>query len=188
MKFSSAFAVAFAITPVLSAAIADVAPRDALAKRLFGDAHDFPDKVKCPKTDAGDNKEFEKDQMEDTAKAWKDKLNDKKKISNSDQKQGYPARYAIGSESAPDGTDAKKFWDNTQNMKFSDECMKGFIWEVPLLANGKTWSTDGNNGDAGPYRLYFLAKDGDVKFCGSAFHSSNDPAKGSEFNRCEPDN
>ncbi|KAK9415039.1 hypothetical protein SUNI508_10644 [Seiridium unicorne] len=187
MKFSAVCTLAFAITPALSAAIGDVTPRVDLSKRLFGDAHDFPDKVKCPKTDAGDDKEFKQDQMEDTAKAWKDKLNDKKKISNSDQKQGYPARYAIGSESAPAGSDARKFWDNTQNMKFSDECMQGYIWEVPLLENGKVWSTDGNNGDAGPYRLYFLAKDGEVKFCGSAIHSSKDLSKGSEFTRCEPD-
>ncbi|KAI1842928.1 hypothetical protein JX265_012057 [Neoarthrinium moseri] len=185
MKLSTVSALALAITPALSAAIGDVTPRATLSTRLFGDAHDFPDKVKCPETDAGDDKEFEKDQMEKTAKEWKDKLNNKKKITTGDQKQGYPARYAIGSENGND--DAKKFWENTKNMKFSDECMKGYIWEVPLLKNGKEWSTDGNNGDAGPYRLYFLAKDGEVKFCGSAIHVSNDRARGSEFKRCEPD-
>ncbi|KAK8064647.1 hypothetical protein PG994_007285 [Apiospora phragmitis] len=189
MKFSTVSVLAFAITPALSAAIGNVSPAatSTLSQRgLFGDkTEDFPDKVKCPETDGGDEKEFKKDDMEDVATKWLDKLNDKKNIGKGDQSQGYPARYAIGKEGAPGKPG--EFWENTQRMKFDDECMKGYIWEIPLLASGKEWSGDGGNGDAGPYRLYFLAKDGKAKFCGSAIHNSKDLSKGHEFKRCEPD-
>ncbi|KAI4594241.1 hypothetical protein KJ359_008516 [Pestalotiopsis sp. 9143b] len=185
MKASTICTFAFAITPALSAAIGNVTPRDNLPKRLFNDLHDFPDKVKCPKTDAGDDFEFKQDQMEDTAKEWKDTINDKKRINNRAQQGGYPARYSIGSENG--NADAQKFWANTQRMKFSDDCLNGWMWEVPLLASGSVWSTGGNNGKAGPYRLYFLAKDGELTFCGSAIHASDDDDKSSEFERCEVD-
>ncbi|ETS81035.1 hypothetical protein PFICI_06037 [Pestalotiopsis fici W106-1] len=178
-------ALAFAITPALSAVIGNnVTPRDNLPKRLINDHHEFPDKVKCPKTDAGDEFEFKQDQMEKTADEWKDIINDKQRIGGEKQ-GGYPARYALGS---PNGNaNAQAFWANTQKMQFSDDCLKGWMWEVPLLDSGNVWSTDGNNGDAGPYRLYFLAKDGELTYCGSAIHASNDPTKGSEFERCEAD-
>ncbi|KAK7984752.1 hypothetical protein PG988_002374 [Apiospora saccharicola] len=169
MKLSTISVLAFTITPALSAAIGSVRSTNAapLPRGLFDDAKDFPDKVKCPKTDGGSEREFKQDDLEDAAKAWKDKLNDKKSIGKGDQAQGYPARYAIGRK---DGTGkAKEFWENTERM------------------NGKVWSADGGNGDAGPYRLYFLAKDGDVKFCGSAIHDSKDLTKGHEFSRCKSD-
>ncbi|KAK8072663.1 hypothetical protein PG996_006011 [Apiospora saccharicola] len=187
MKLSTISVLAFTITPALSAAIGSVRSTNAapLPRGLFDDAKDFPDKVKCPKTDGGSEREFKQDDLEDAAKAWKDKLNDKKSIGKGDQAQGYPARYAIGRK---DGTGkAKEFWENTERMKFPQECLDGYIWEMPLLASGKVWSADGGNGDAGPYRLYFLAKDGDVKFCGSAIHDSKDLTKGHEFSRCKSD-
>lgn len=186
MKPSTVSVLAFSVTPALSAAIGSVISTNApLPKRLFDNAKDFPDKVKCPKTDGGDDRDFKQDYMEDVAKAWQEKLNNNKNIGNSEKAQSYPARYAIGKK---DGNEkAKAFWENTERMKFPKECLDNYIWEIPLLANGKVWSADGNNGDAGPYRLYFLAKDGDVKFCGSAIHDSKDLTKGHEFSRCEPD-
>lgn len=153
MKFTAVVILALAAAPALSATV-KTSKRDLGRLALRDpDAEEFPDKVKCPSTDAASDKEFEKDYLEDVAKTWAPTLNDKKSVSKGSISQGYPARFATGKKDAPENSTPWRFWKNTENMKFSDDCLNGYIWEIPLLDNGAVWSPRGGNGDAGPYRV-----------------------------------
>ncbi|KAK7962100.1 uncharacterized protein PG986_002925 [Apiospora aurea] len=195
MKFSTINVLAFAV-PALSAAIGNVSLAfDALDKREFDAVALFPKMVHCPSTPGEpEARSFDQHQMEATARLWLNQLNDRKSAPP-ERVGGYPARYALGKEGAPN--EAGWFAENTKRMQFTTECKDAYMWEVPMLASGNPWTPGIDNGQPGGYRLYFTAMGGTAKWCGSAVHyypkqeMSKDPEvrrKDSVFSRCVPEN